>query len=138
MTELLSLLDEAGDWPAAPSVMLGTLEFGYSDDSVRTYILGECDRNSLWKALPIFCRSLSIAHATRPDVFITTGSMPMAIFALAAKAFGSKIIWIDSISQIKKISMSGSMVRHFADMFFVQWPALAQRYSNTQYRGELV
>lgn len=61
----------------------------------------------------------------RPDVVITTGSFP-ALFALAIAKFlvRAKTIWIDSIANVEKLSSSGSLARHVADVCLTQWPAL--------------
>ena len=69
---------------------------------------------------------------------ITTGSLPLAIFSLTCKLFGAKIIWIDSVSQVSQISVSGRLVKPFADLFFVQWPELAKVYADVHYEGELI
>jgi len=74
----------------------------------------------------------------RPDVVITTGSLPLAITCLCAKLFGAKIAWIDSIANIERFSLSGQMIRPFADLFLTQWAQLAEKYTDVEYAGALV
>jgi UDP-N-acetylglucosamine:LPS N-acetylglucosamine transferase len=74
----------------------------------------------------------------RPDVVITTGSLPLAMVCLSAKLFGAKIVWIDSIANVERFSVSGRLVRHFVDLFLTQWPELAQEYKNVEYAGAIV
>ena len=139
MSELAALLEHRLSWPQQPAILVSSLQLGSDPPipQVRSYVIGECDRNQPLRAFVTFVRSMQIAWRERPDVIVTTGSLPLAIFCLAGRVLGSKIVWIDSVSQIDKISMSGRLVRPFADRFFVQWPELAQRYAGTTYVGEL-
>jgi UDP-N-acetylglucosamine:LPS N-acetylglucosamine transferase len=140
MSELAAVLALQDRWPVRPDFYVSTLTI--SNDSLpagaRAYVIGECDRHKPIDALKTLLRSIRIAYAERPSVILTTGSMPLALFSLACKLFGAKIIWIDSISQMETLSMSGKLIRPFADLFFVQWPELVQRYRNVRYEGELV
>jgi UDP-N-acetylglucosamine:LPS N-acetylglucosamine transferase len=140
MTELVALLEFQDRWPVKPNMFITTMEIsiGALPAGATSYVIGECDRHQTIMALRILIRSFFIARQERPDVVITTGSLPLALFSLSCKMFGAKIIWIDSISQISQISMSGRLIRPFADLFFVQWPELAERNANVRYEGELI
>ena len=54
------------------------------------------------------------------------------------KLLGAKVIWIDSITNVERISLSGRMVRYISDLFLVQWPELAEQYENVEYVGEVI
>ena len=83
-------------------------------------------------------RSLKIVIKERPDVVMTTGSLPLAMVCLSAKLFGAKIIWIDSIANIERFSLSGRMILPFADLFLTQWPERAQEHKSVEYAGAIV
>lgn len=140
MNQLLNLLEASGNWPQRPSFYITTLQqlAEKLEDLGPTYVIGECNRLHPLKTIAIFFRSLKIIYKERPDVVITTGSLPLALVCLSAKLFGSRIIWIDSIANVEKLSMSGAMVRHFADMFITQWPELTKKYKHTEYAGTLL
>ena len=74
----------------------------------------------------------------RPDVMVTTGALPLAMVCLVAKLTGSSVVWIDSIANTERLSMSGSFVHRFADLVIVQWPDLADRYKNVVYAGSIL
>ena len=62
----------------------------------------------------------------RPEVGITTGSLPALIAMLLAKyLFGSKTIWIDSIANAERLSSSGEKAGKIADLWLTQWPHLS-------------
>jgi hypothetical protein len=51
---------------------------------------------------------------------------------------GAKIIWIDSITNVERMSLSGRMVRRIANVCLVQWPELTQKYPNAEYVGTVI
>ena len=102
------------------------------------YVIGECNRHHPIQTLKVIGRAIRIVRKERPDVILTTGSMPIAMLCLAAKLFRAKIIWIDSIANTMKISLSGRLIIHFADLFLTQWPMLADKYHKAEYVGELI
>ncbi len=74
----------------------------------------------------------------KPEVVITTGSAP-ALFALAfAKVFfRSKTIWVDSLANIEKMSTSGRMARHVADIWLTQWEHLSSE-DGPNWKGSVI
>ena len=140
MNQLLKLLEMSDCWPQPPSFYITTLEslakkFG---QQAKVYIIGECNRQHPLEAITVLIKSLRIMIKERPDVVITTGSLPLAIVCLFAKLSGAKIVWIDSIANVERLSMSGQFTRHFADLLLTQWPELAEKYNNVEYAGSLI
>lgn len=139
MTELLGLLATADSWPVQPSIYVTTRPI-WSDQLEKlgkSYVIGECDRYKPLQSILVLFRALSLVIRERPDVVITTGSFPIALVCIWAKLFRAKVIWIDSVAQLEDLSMSGKLMRHFADLCFTQWPEVAELYSNVEYAGEL-
>jgi UDP-N-acetylglucosamine:LPS N-acetylglucosamine transferase len=140
MNQLLHLLEYSNAWSHRPAFFVTTLQQLASkfDDKGPVYIIGEYNRHHPLLAIRSLILCLGIAFKERPDLVITTGSMPLAFFCLTAKLFGSKIIWIDSIANIERFSMSGRFVYRFADLFLTQWPELAKRYKKAKYAGAIL
>ena len=140
MNQLLKLLEASEHWPDKPHLYVTTLEplaMKLAQEGP-VHVIGECNRRRPINALRVLARSLKIAIKERPDVVITTGSLPLAMVCFCAALFGAKIVWIDSIANVERLSMSGSFVRCFADLFLTQWPELAQKYENVEYVGAIV
>jgi UDP-N-acetylglucosamine:LPS N-acetylglucosamine transferase len=140
MNQLLRLLEKSGGWPAQPMVYITTVDVLAKKLAPRgrVYVVGECNRYHPLRALSVFSKGVWIVLKERPDVVITTGSLPLAIVCLLAKLFGARIVWIDSIANIDGLSMSGQFARHFADLLLTQWPELAKKYKKVEYAGALV
>ena len=104
----------------------------------KVYVVGECNRQHLLKIVAVLMRCINIILRKRPDVVISTGAAVGCIACFLAKLIGAKVIWIDSITNVERISLSGRMVRYIADLFLVQWPELVEQYTNVEYVGAVI
>jgi UDP-N-acetylglucosamine:LPS N-acetylglucosamine transferase len=107
-------------------------------NSGRVYIVEHCDRNMPLEVLKALWRCLKITVRERPDIVISTGAAVGCIICYIAKFMGKKVIWIDSITNVEKLSLSGRLVRHIADILIVQWPELATSYKCAEYFGPII
>jgi len=104
----------------------------------KIYVVGECNHKHPIRVFKVFFQCIRIVVHERPDVVISSGAAAGCIMCFLGKLFGAKVIWVDSITNVKRISLSGRMVRHISDLFLVQWPELAKRYGNVEYVGEVI
>jgi UDP-N-acetylglucosamine:LPS N-acetylglucosamine transferase len=102
------------------------------------YVVGECNRQHLFRVFLVFLRCWRAILKERPDVVISTGAAPGCIAVFLGKLRGAKVVWLDSITNVEHLSLSGRMVRPFADLFLVQWPELASKYARAEYVGEVI
>lgn len=68
----------------------------------------------------------SILLRERPQVVISTGASAGYFALRIAKYLGCRTIWIDSIANAEELSLAGTWVRPFADLWLTQWPHLAR------------
>jgi UDP-N-acetylglucosamine:LPS N-acetylglucosamine transferase len=137
---LSQLLKLENAWQAHDVFYVSTLESACNklDSLGRYYITGECNREHPLRVIRVLGQCISIIHVERPDVIITTGAAPACLLCLVGKLFGAKIIWLDSIANVERLSLSGRLVRLFADLFLTQWPHLTTMYCNIEYVGAVV
>jgi UDP-N-acetylglucosamine:LPS N-acetylglucosamine transferase len=75
----------------------------------------------IWQALSV----LMLLIKLRPAVVISTGAS-VGFFALFfAKKMKIKTIWVDSLANVEQMSLSGSKVKPYADLWLTQWEHLA-------------
>jgi UDP-N-acetylglucosamine:LPS N-acetylglucosamine transferase len=141
VNELLILLDAArAVWPQMPSAYVTTMKIGVKSFAAYgkpVYVLGEADRTKPLQSLMVFWRAFRTAWRLRPDVVVTTGSMPLALFSLWSRVLGARIVWIDSVAQVERMSVSGRLAKRFASLCLVQWPGVAKTQPGVEYAGEL-
>jgi UDP-N-acetylglucosamine:LPS N-acetylglucosamine transferase len=106
--------------------------------SGEVYVVGECNRQHPIRVVAVLLRCCRIIFKERPDVVISTGAAAGCMLCFLGKMFGAKVVWIDSITNVERISLSGRMVRYIADLFLVQWPELAGRYKEVEFIGTVV
>ncbi|MFC1676103.1 PssD/Cps14F family polysaccharide biosynthesis glycosyltransferase [Planctomycetota bacterium] len=104
----------------------------------RVYITGECNRKHPLRIIMVLLRCIKIVLRERPDVVISTGAAAGCIGCFLCKLTGAQVIWIDSITNVERLSLSGMLVRYIADLFIVQWPKLAEKYKNSQFAGMVI
>jgi len=104
----------------------------------KVYIVGECNRQNPGRVAKVFFRCAGAILRERPDIVMSTGAAAGCMLCLLGKILGAKVIWIDSITNVERISLSGRIVRYIADLFLVQWPELISRYKKVEYAGSLV
>ena len=73
----------------------------------------------------------------KPDVVVSTGAAPGLWGIIFGSLFFAKTIWIDSIANIQKLSLSGKIAGKFADLWITQWPNLAKK-GGPSYKGKII
>lgn len=74
----------------------------------------------------------------RPDVVLSTGAGVAVPFLRAGKKQGCLTIYVESITRLSELSLSGRMLYRTVDRFFVQWPELAERFDRAEYAGRIL
>lgn len=70
----------------------------------------------------------------RPDVVVTTGAAPGLVVLALARLLGARTVWVDSIANAERLSLSGRLAEGRADLVLTQWPELA-REGGPRYLG---
>jgi len=74
---------------------------------------------------------------TRPDVVISTGAAPGLFGVLFGRLVGARTIWVDSIANAEKLSLSGRIASRIAHIALTQWPHLAAT-PGPSYQGSIL
>lgn len=104
---------------------------------VRSYSIPDATRWNKFGLVKLAWRILSILLRERPDVVISTGAAPGYIALRLAKILGARTIWVDSIANVERLSLSGQKVRAHADLWLTQWEHLADE-QGPQYHGSVI
>ena len=79
-------------------------------------------------AIPGILAALArVIRAERPDLVVTTGAAPGLLALVMAKLLRQgRTMWIDSVANTERLSLSGKMARPVADAWLVQWEHLSR------------
>lgn len=86
----------------------------------------------------LFLQILWLVVKLRPHVIVSTGAAPGLIATCIGKIFGARTIWIDSLANSEKLSLSGKLAERFADLWLTQWSHLANSQTNLRYYGTVL
>ncbi len=83
---------------------------------------------SMWHKPRLLWCALRVAWLVlreRPDVVVSTGAAPGYFGVRVGGLLGARTIWIDSIANAEKLSLSGREAGRHVDHWLTQWPHLA-------------
>lgn len=95
------------------------------EHSPRFYTVVDANARTLLRVLILFTQILKILWKERPPVVISTGAAPGCLAIALGKLLGAKTIWIDSIANSERLSLSGRLVSPLADVWLTQWEGLS-------------
>src|SRR5687768_9165536 len=94
------------------------------------------------RSLTNLFRNLRLAWRTvgarRPDVILSTGAGLAVPFFLVGRLRRCRCVYVESLTRIDELSLSGRMVYPLADAFFAQWPGAAATRRRAQHAGSLL
>lgn len=101
---------------------------------------------SFFTTLAATMSSFSLIFSFRPDLVLCNGPgtcIPICFWAYLLKFFflkETKIIYVESLCRVQKLSLSGLILYYFyiADYVFVQWPRLQELYPRTRFIGRVL
>lgn len=137
---LIELMAIAGEYPPEqrhwvtfdkPDVppLLGDEQVTYAFSPTNRH-LGNLVRNTFL--------ALRTLRRLRPDAVISTGAGVAVPFLYAARLFGARTIYVESLARSSELSLSGRLVYPIVNEFFVQWPELARSRRRTRYEGAII
>ena len=137
---LSELLKVAACWEGYDTFCVTTTEVVRKkvNDYGNVYVVGECNYKHPVRCVRVFIRCVKAVFSERPDVVISAGAAGSCMVCYLAKMFGAKVVWLDSIANIKKLSLSGRLVRPVANLLLTQWPELAKKYKKAEYVGSVI
>ena len=101
----------------------------------KTIRITHAERN--WKQIINIIEALFYIGKYRPKFILSTGASPAIAFSLVAKIIGTKIIFIESLSRVNSPSLSGQIMYHLSDHFFIQWSGLKKFFPRALFYGNL-
>uniref|UniRef100_A0A0E9WVI9 UDP-N-acetylglucosamine transferase subunit ALG14 n=2 Tax=Anguilla anguilla TaxID=7936 RepID=A0A0E9WVI9_ANGAN len=100
--------------------------------------------SSVLTTLNALLYSVPLVFKLRPDMVLCNGPgtcVPLCVAGLLLGALGVKkvlIVYVESICRVETLSLSGKILYHLSDYFFVQWSTLKDKYPRSVYIGRIV
>lgn len=88
-------------------------------------LIPDCNRNTAKKILRSIPAYVRVFRQVRPSTVVSTGALPGLIFIVMGKLAGARTVWVESIANSERLSLSGTVASYISDSFFVQAEHLA-------------
>ncbi|MGH6822383.1 MAG: hypothetical protein ACRECP_08465 [Methylocella sp.] len=99
-----------------------------------TYFITHSERD--WKVFLNLWECYHILRRERPDVILSTGAGPVVPCAIVGRVFfGTRIIFIETITRVGRPSLTGRLMYYLAHDFFYHWPELERHFPKGRYGG---
>jgi len=144
-TEMLKLVDLLGPGYEYFYLLVGEVEF--SRDKIkrngRVYLVKRPRgmHDSIFAAtvnsIIALAQIAAILLSVRPRAVIGCGPAISVLASAVGKLVRAKAIHIETGSRVRTLSLSGKIMYHIADLFFVQWTPLKDKYPKAIYAGRL-
>lgn len=118
----------------ADDVVLASTDAGQHGGAA--YYLDDFSVRELWRGVRQLPLALRVVRQSGAEVVISTGAAPGLLVLFAGFLLGRKTVWVDSIANSQRLSLSGRAARLFATRVLTQWPDLAK--GRVQYLGSLL
>lgn len=134
MKKVLAICSGGGHWIQMqrifPAFEGNELFIATVDKSVKNkfgdkcFLITDANFDTKIKLVISFFNALKIIAKVRPDVVISTGAAPGFWGILWGRFFKAKTIWLDSIANSGRLSLSGRLAIKVADEVLTQWAHL--------------
>jgi len=106
-----------------------TVDRGYAQDldpGERLRVVNDATR---WNKIGLILLTLRLAWIIvieRPHVVVSTGAAPGYVALRLGRLIGARTIWVDSVANAERLSLSGEQIGRHADLWLTQWAHLAR------------
>jgi beta-1,4-N-acetylglucosaminyltransferase len=108
-----------------------------ADMTDKTYFICHSERD--WRVFVNIMEAVRILRTERPNVILSTGAGPVVPFAIVGRfLFGVRVIFVETITRVRKPSLTGRIMYRLAHEFYYQWQPLASVFPRGTYSGPLI
>lgn len=145
---LLAVASGGGHWVQMlrlrPAFAGATVHYATVDASAATvvapapvHLYPDANRDVPLRMILTALRLVVIVLRVRPDVVISTGAAGGLLAIIVARLIGARTMFIDSIANAQKLSVSARLARGVAHRVLSQWPGVATA-TGTEFRGAVI
>ena len=90
----------------------------------------------IFKYFYLCLKTIYLYFKIHPKYIVTTGTHTAGPMCYLGKIFRSKIIYIETVANINKKTVTGRLIYPISDLFIVQWKEMLKLYPKAIYGGK--
>lgn len=118
--------------------LIGMRRIYYFENPQRPIFLVFYIFSLIFNCVRLILPCIKILIEERPDVIMGCSGEATIIMSYLGKLMGVRLIFLESLTRVHDISISGKLVLDIADLLLVQWSSLTQRYKKAKYWGKVI
>ena len=103
----------------------------------RLHVYPDANKDTPFRLILCVLRLAWILLRLRPQVVVSTGAAGGFLAIKLARLIGARTMFIDSIANVRELSISARMSLGVADSVLSQWPSVAAQ-TDAEYRGAVI
>jgi UDP-N-acetylglucosamine:LPS N-acetylglucosamine transferase len=147
-TKILAIASGGGHWiqllRLRPAFIGADVAYASVNASLAADVTGhrfhrfiDANRDQKWALLKQVLQIGWILLIVRPDVIVSTGASCGYVAIRIGRLLGARTLFIDSIANAERLSLSGHMACRHANLMLTQWPHLASS-DGPEYQGSVL
>jgi len=110
------------------SVVYASVSELYGEDvpGQTLHVVPDANRDEPWGIVRLALEVARLVWRTRPALVVSTGAAPGLFGLVFGRLLGARTVWVDSVANVERVSLSGRLARPFAQLWLTQWPHLAR------------
>jgi UDP-N-acetylglucosamine:LPS N-acetylglucosamine transferase len=147
--KILAVASKGGHWQQmmalSPAFLDGNVTFAATDPGLsedvpgqRFVVLQDYSRTTKLKLLSGLVETFWTVARSRPNVVISPGAAPGLFCILWGRILGARCIWVDSIANGERLSLSGRLACRISHIVLTQWEHLAEADDRLDYWGSVI
>ena len=101
-------------------------------------VVRDASRSDPLSFVQLIAQLVGIFARFRPEVVITTGAAPGLMALMLGRILGARTVWIDSVANCERLSLSGRLAKGWASLRLTQWPEVAENTPQLDYYGSVL
>jgi UDP-N-acetylglucosamine:LPS N-acetylglucosamine transferase len=145
---VLAISSGGGHWVQLlrlrPAFEAAEVHFACTDVSVAPQVApaplhayADANQRQPLRILVMLVQIVAIIVRVRPDVIVSTGAAGGSLAISVGRLLGIKGLFVDSIANARRLSLSARIALHFANAVYTQWPGL-EGPTRAVYRGSVL
>ena len=118
-------------------ILVSTEQNPMPDKNMPHFILSDYNKKRPFHVFLGIFETLRVVRGVKPDCVLSTGAAPGLLACIWGKLFRIRVLWVDSVANVERLSLSGRIAKYCRIPVLSQWPHLSDG-AKVRYFGSVI